>query len=400
MVSGCALVVTANSFSERLIGLDLIERGSSVALGVSGGGDSVAMLHAVGAWAKAQDCAVYVFTVDHNLRAESADEAAFVARICAELGITHKTLVWDVPKPSQNAARQARHRLLADACRDVGARYLFLGHTLDDVIETTAMRAARGEAAVQDAGPLPVSVSPVWPEGRGVMVVRPLILSRRSVLREWLQANMFEWVDDPSNESDAYERPRVRKALAETDDMDAGGTTVRALQARARDEVKLAPALQACTARCDGFGLVRVFAQIDPVELEALIPILVPAAAGTDRIPKAYARLSAMTEMLEPDAARYTIGGAWLQRSADDILIGREPTRDGYAMHGDVFDGRFERDLDHALPDHDAPYLLRHALPPERDGWRSLISARLEAHAVAFEANAGLLTRPRVSGQS
>ena len=121
MVSGCALVVAANSFSERLIGLDLIERRSSIALGVSGGGDSVVMLHAVAAWAKAHDCAVYVFTVDHNLRAESADEAAFVAGICAELGVIHRTLVWDVPKPSQNAARQARHRLLAEACRAVGA---------------------------------------------------------------------------------------------------------------------------------------------------------------------------------------------------------------------------------------------------------------------------------------
>lgn len=400
MVSGCALVVTANSFSERLIGLDLIERGSSVALGVSGGGDSVAMLHAIAAWAKAHNnCAVYVFTVDHNLRRESADEVAFVARICAKLGVAHKTLVWDAPKPSQNAARQARHRLLAEACRAVGARYLLLGHTLDDVIETTAMRAARGEAMVQDAGPLPVSVSPVWPEGRGIMVLRPLILSRRAVLREWLQANAFEWVDDPSNENDAYERPRVRKALAETDDMDAGGA-VRALQARARVEVKLAPALRACAARCDGFGLVRVSAQIEPEVLEALIPILVPAAAGTDRIPKAYARLSAMTEMLEADAARYTIGGAWLQRSGDDILIGREPARDRYEMSGDVFDGRFERDLDHDLPDYDAPFVVRHALPPERNGWRSLIAARLAAQASAFEANARLLTRPCVSDLS
>jgi tRNA(Ile)-lysidine synthase len=399
MVSVCALVVTANRFPERLIGLDLIERGSAIALGVSGGGDSVALLHMVAAWAKVHECALYAFTVDHNLRAKSADEAAFVAGLCAQLEVEHQTLVWDAPKPSQNAARGARHRLLAEACRAVGARFLLLGHTLDDVVETAAMRGARGNATPLDVGPMPVSVSPVWPEGRGILILRPFILSRRSKLREWLRSRAFEWVDDPSNENDAYERPRVRKALADADDVDVDAA-VRALQGRARVEVKLAPALRACAARCDGFGLVRVSAQIEPEVLEALIPILVPAAAGTDRIPKAYARLSAMTEMLEPDAARYTIGGAWLQRSGDDILIGREPARDRYEIHDDVFDGRFVRDLDHDLPDYEAPYLLRRALPPERSGWRSLMSARLEAQVSAFEVNARLLTRPRVSDLS
>lgn len=400
MASVCALIVTANPFPDRLLGLNLIERGSAIALGVSGGGDSLAMLYAITAWAKATDCAVYVFTVDHKLRPESADEAAFVADHCERLGLKHQTLLWDAPKPSQNAARLARHRLLADACRAVGARYLLLGHTLDDVIETRVMRRQRGVESFKTVGPMPVAVSPVWPQGRDILVLRPLLLSNRDDLRTWLLDEGHEWVDDPSNESDAYERPRVRKALAVRSRSPAASEALRDLQARARAEGASSAVLRQCAARCDGFGLIRIPATVDRDILTNLMSILVPIAAGNDRIPKAYASLTAMADIMDEASTRYTIGGAWLQRAGLDILIGREPGRGDISEENGVFDGRFVRELGAVLPEPPAHFLVRHALPPDRDGWRSLIPARLEAYARAFEANADMLTKPRVSGLS
>lgn len=355
------------------------------------------MLHAMADRASGADVTLYAFTVDHALRAESADEADYVAGICRHLEIAHRVLKWEAPCASQNAARLARHRMLAQASRAVGARFLCLGHTLDDVIETRAMRTQRGEVADRTVGPMPVSVSPVWPQGRGTLLLRPLLLSRRDDLRAWLTGRGLRWIDDPSNESDAYERPRVRKMLAKAPlAADADGV-LQFMQARARSDARLAAPLKQCAARCDDYGLIRVPATVDQDTLIHLISILVPVAAGTDRIPKAYARLSAMQNIVDEASTRYTIGGAWLQRQDGDILIGREPGR-GDAVEADgVFDGRFVRDAGAVLPEQPPHFLVRHAVPEAREGWKSLIPARLEAHADAVEANAALLTTPRAA---
>lgn len=398
-MSAFAPAVTANDLSEPLLGLDLIHPGSKVALAVSGGGDSIAMMHAVYRWAQYHNVELSVFTVDHRLRSESADEAKFVGRICKDLSLPHEILTWNTPKASQNSARLARHRLLANATRRIGAKYLLLGHTLDDATETQIMRLTRKPTPKKTIGPMPISVSPVWPEGRGILIMRPLQLLTRKLLRDWLRSNGLEWIDDPSNESDLYERPRIRKAL-QNDLSVRKDDTIRALQSRARAEAPLSRILDQCAGRCDAFGLIRLPVTIDRAVLTDLISILVPVAAGTDRIPKAYARLSAMSDMLDPKGSRYTIGGAWLQRAESDIMIGREPAKHEFATEEGVFDGRFIEDQACNLPENAAPFLVRHALPPSRSGWRSLIPDRLRTHSEALEANALLLTRPRVSNLS
>ncbi|HST95439.1 MAG TPA: ATP-binding protein, partial [Microvirga sp.] len=75
---------------------------------------------------------ISVATVDHGLRPEAADEAAFVAREAARLSLPHKTLLWTGDKPTagiQEAAREARYRLLVEHARDIGASHLVTAHT-------------------------------------------------------------------------------------------------------------------------------------------------------------------------------------------------------------------------------------------------------------------------------
>lgn len=180
-----------------------------LAAGFSGGGDSTALLMALRAlW---PDAPLHALIVDHRLRPESAAEAELAAARARAMGATPHILVWDAPRPGQGAARLARHCLMALACRRLRAPILFLGHTLDDRIETLRMRAARDGGLSTLAVMAPVSWSPVWPDGRGLIIARPLIDASRAQLRTALTRLGAEWIDDPSNADRRYERVRLRQ---------------------------------------------------------------------------------------------------------------------------------------------------------------------------------------------
>src|SRR5690606_21939616 len=124
-------------------------------------------------------------TVDHRLHPDSGTWAAFAGAAARRLGADWRALVWDGPRPAVGlpaTARQARHRLLAEAARAAGARVILLAHTADDRAEAAWMRAA----GLRVGDPVPWSPSPVWPEGRGLMLLRPLLNARRAELRTWL----------------------------------------------------------------------------------------------------------------------------------------------------------------------------------------------------------------------
>ncbi len=210
-----------------------------IALAVSGGGDSMAMLYLAHNWTRDWGVRLHVVTVDHGLRPESAGEAAMVARECAALGWPHTTLkwTWDGKGNLQDAARQARLHMI-NRWRGL-IEHVLMAHTQDDVAETFLMRLARGSGVdglsamsdrrkvelgpttvLQDAefdGPLPPQSKP----GKGTRVrpgsfhvVRPCLGMRRSDLRHYLKVLNGPWVDDPSNDNTAFERVRVRQALS------------------------------------------------------------------------------------------------------------------------------------------------------------------------------------------
>lgn len=183
--------------------------GTPVLVAVSGGSDSVALLH----WMldTHPEADLHCATVDHGLREEAAQEAEQVSRLAKSLGLPHTTLTWSPPVSTTSAdARQARYRLLRHFAKEIDARMIVLGHTLDDQAETVFMRALRLKPDSDTRG---LSGIPEWSSHHGLRLWRPLLNRTRQEKRDDLNRRSVGWIDDPSNQDPSYERVRVRSVL-------------------------------------------------------------------------------------------------------------------------------------------------------------------------------------------
>ncbi|MBL8574668.1 MAG: tRNA lysidine(34) synthetase TilS [Hyphomicrobiaceae bacterium] len=185
---------------------------SHVALAVSGGGDSMALLVLAAEWRDRQPDPprLSVLSVDHRLRAEAADECRLVAERARGLGLPAEILEWGGDKPRtglQSAARAARRRLLATAARRIGADAIALAHSRDDQAETILMRLARG------SGPRGLAGMAARSEIDGIALLRPLLDIGGARLRASLAARSLDWIEDPSNGDDRFTRIRWRRLL-------------------------------------------------------------------------------------------------------------------------------------------------------------------------------------------
>lgn len=203
---------------ERLVarahdGAGLCER-ARLALAVSGGADSMAMLRLAAA---AFPGRVLAATVDHLLRPESADEAAMVAAVCAQLAVAHVTLHPAAPitgNSVQMRAREARYAALSAWAEAADVGFLLTAHHADDQAETLLMRLQRASGLSGLS-----AIRAVRFDGFGV-VLRPLLGWRRAALRALVEESATPFVDDPSNRDPRHDRTRVRALLAETPALD------------------------------------------------------------------------------------------------------------------------------------------------------------------------------------
>jgi tRNA(Ile)-lysidine synthase len=226
-----------------------------LAVAVSGGPDSLALLLLAHA---AFPGAVVAATVDHGLRAEAAAEAAFVAGICAELGVPHDILPGTVPEGNlQEGARALRYALLADWAAE-RANWVATAHQQDDVAEALLMRARRGSgvgglAAMRAARPL-----------GEVTLIRPLLGWSRAELAAVVAAAGTTPIEDPSNRDPRFDRVRMRRLLAESSELPAGRLALAARNLRhAEDALEWAAEREWQARSRVETGLVR----LDPADL-------------------------------------------------------------------------------------------------------------------------------------
>jgi tRNA(Ile)-lysidine synthase len=189
--------------------------GGRLGLAVSGGPDSLALLLLAQGAIPGRFA---VAAVDHGLRPEAAGECAIVARVCAERGIACAVLAVQTGAGNlQAAARAARYAALGQWAAREGLSAIATAHHADDQAETLLMRLNRasglaGLAGVRARGAVPGSKLPL---------LRPLLSWRRAELSAIVAGAGLDPAQDPSNANDAYDRVRIRKALAAAEWLDA-----------------------------------------------------------------------------------------------------------------------------------------------------------------------------------
>ncbi|KAJ8749840.1 hypothetical protein K2173_013243 [Erythroxylum novogranatense] len=208
-----------------------------IALGVSGGPDSMALCYLTASWKKGSSDTVstsddsidglLAIIVDHGLRAESKDEAGIVSGRVSKMGIRNEIAhcSWPNGRPKQGHlqedARNMRYQIFQDICMKHQISVLLIAHHADDQAELFILRLSRNSGVLGLAGMaftsqvfLSRSNSVVpFSKNEGILIVRPLLYFSKEDLYEVCQAGTLEWVEDPTNQSLLYARNRIRTSL-------------------------------------------------------------------------------------------------------------------------------------------------------------------------------------------
>lgn len=301
-----------------------------IAVGVSGGADSMALTMLAHRWAVERGGSVLALTVDHGLRQDAADEAAVVGRRLAAWGVRHETLRWEGDKPRsgiQDAARGARRLLLSERCRAEGILHLALAHHRDDQAETVLLRLSRG------SGPDGLAAMAAFRWDRDVRLIRPLLDLSHVRLVATCAVLGQSWVEDPSNRNPAYARARLRaagQALAgEGLSAEALALTAwRCARSRSALEHQTAGLLAESVAiQPEGWAMVdagRLLAAPDDLALRALGRVLV-AVGGEPYAPKAEAVARLLKALRAAPGRGRTLGGCVLTPHRAGLAVAREP---------------------------------------------------------------------------
>jgi len=305
----------------------------------SGGGDSLALLLMAKTWADANGRTLAAVTIDHRLRPESAEWTEWCKARAERLGVRHFARAWDEDKPNTGlpaAARRARHGLLAEAARSVGARVILMAHTADDRAEAAWMR----DQGATTPTPRLWSPSPVWPAGHGIFLLRPLLEARRAELRAGLSQFGETWIDDPGNQDMASPRSRARVALN-----GSGEDVTPPVRDPCANEVDEGPA-------GDLFGPRELFlGQAGAPRLAAAVL----CASGGRTPPRGESILRLQARIAEDFEVAATLGGARIIVEGDTVRFVRntfdprgEKSETSRSVNGELtWDGRF---LIHRLP--------------------------------------------------
>ena len=191
-----------------------IIKNKNIGIAISGGPDSIALSLLLNKFKNKYSYKLIAFTVDHQLRKKSSQEAEDVKNLMEELCIKHITLKWQNSKPSTKIlelARIARYNLLAESSNINKINIMMLGHHLDDQIETFIIRleansGLNGLACMRD-------FSKIKTDFGNLNILRPLLSFQKKDLINICKEKKIKWNEDPTNNNIKYKRVRVRKIL-------------------------------------------------------------------------------------------------------------------------------------------------------------------------------------------
>jgi tRNA(Ile)-lysidine synthase len=308
----------------------------AIAIAVSGGADSLALLAAADTWRRGRGRPkIIVLTVDHGLSAGSDAVAAKVVAMARDRGLAARILTWVGTKPLSGieaGARRERYRLLIDAAREAGATHLLTAHSLEDQAETFLMRLERG------SGVFGLAAMRREIDLDGLVLFRPFLAVSRARLAATTAAAGLAAYDDPMNADPRFLRVRVRRllpALAEAglDPAVIGASAARLAQAADAIDAGV-DAFVSDAVEVDPFAVAGVRSEafaIAPAEVRfRLLVRLLQAIGGEDYPPRSAAVEALLTGLLKAETGiKRTLAGVVVERRPQRIRFYREAGRAG-----------------------------------------------------------------------
>lgn len=305
---------------------------ASYGLAVSGGGDSVALVHLMhSAYPQAT---FHILHINHNLREEAYHEAACVESIAKTYSYPYHYCVWkDVQESIQanntlQAARNFRHTFYARIASEHSFAAILTAHTQTDIVENTLMRLGRGSGLTGLAA-MPTEQQLTT---HNLRLIRPLLNFSREELRAYLTDNTYPWCDDPTNENRNYLRPRVRQLLPVLEDNGLAVSAIAdAAQALRRAEDALANIAHHLFAthmlyndneHTLRFPFKELFNAEEDLQLRLLGHIIRQLIPGTTLLPRTKKRLELLSKLRRNEPA--TLGGVKFTPHSAQLICTRE----------------------------------------------------------------------------
>jgi tRNA(Ile)-lysidine synthase len=301
--------------------------GKQLAVGVSGGVDSMCLLY----WLHEIGANIICLHVNHCLRPQADTETEYVKSVCEKLNIPCHIFYWDGEKPVNGleaAAREARYEMMTDFCHENNIEYLLTAHQSDDQIETFLMNLSRGSGLYGLAAMLPES------ERNGIKILRPLLEVSRYEIKKYCDDNNIKYFVDSMNSDEHYTRVKIRNNRHVLNDElgISDGRILLAVQnlARTREWMdKYIASRVEMVMRSWGAMFVSsfLFDEAEEIRLKFLGTLI--QKIGGNNYPVRLTSLQKALSSLQSDC-KFTLGHCTVRRLNDRILIVPEGKRTSF----------------------------------------------------------------------
>ena len=323
---GLAIPVKRKEFSKFISACGTASTSTHLAVGVSGGADSMALCILSNQWGRLNGISVTALIVDHGLRQNSSLEALKVSSWLKQLKINFDILTIKKPQPItriQELARTWRFSAFNQWCRANGADTILLGHTLEDQIETVFMRI------LANTGPDGLSGIRNYTRIAGLNIARPLLsVTKKRLIATCHQYNQV-WIEDPSNSDEKFTRVVLRNLQPKIKEV---GLSKRHVERFAKVMGSMRDVLD---KMCHDF--VRAFGEVStsgvlrldslrlseiPMEIrELLVGRILKSIGGVTRPVRKKRVVRLCQDLTSRSLLKTTLGGCIIQKSENGIIF-------------------------------------------------------------------------------
>lgn len=326
---------------------------STIAIAVSGGSDSIALLLLSSIFANKHHVKLVIMTVDHNIRAESKEEVLYVQDIAKRLHHECILLDWYHNNDLSNMqakAREARYTLMTNACHNYDIHTLLTAHHQNDYIENFYIRRSKKSSifGLQDSYVYFIN---------NIRVLRPLFNFSKQALIDYLLTMNVKWYEDKSNIDVKYERNKIRKHLLSSNLSLNEVIIDRVNVSKDIDTLQykfIAAIAEIVRIDQSGFAIVNLskFSDLDNIIRIQVLNFVLTIISGNTKIPRIRST-SVILEYLKNDIFVRTLHGCYLKKENNNLLIFREFGKmnpyDKLCVKNALWDNRFKLECDAEL---------------------------------------------------